>query len=233
MTEESKFERGYGLALLRYHRARERAHAEFARDLAVLVGEDMVDVPQLKGAIQRRIAGLPQLATADGMTAGEVARQLAYDEANTYTALNSLEKAGLVEVVSGATPRRWRLTVKHRRDRILRLSRLVPKGRWTTYGEFSIAVYDNWRMAITVGRVASKNPAFANPHRVLRSGGVIPPDWADDEGRGPEECERRLREEGVSFNDNGQADPNRFIGWEELKRLLEQHESEEDLEDAA
>jgi hypothetical protein len=38
--------------------------------------------------------------------------------------------------------------------------------------DFSIAAYDNVKMAITVGRVAAKNPAFVNPHRVLGSGGA-------------------------------------------------------------
>lgn len=124
------------------------------------------------------------------------------------------------------------MDIKHRRNRILRLSRLVPEGRWTTYGHFSIAVYDNVRMAITIGRVAAKNPAFAHPHRVLWSCGEIKDRWIDDEGRGPEECERRLRSEGVAVTDR-HADPEKFVGWEGLKALLEAEEQATGLDEAA
>jgi O6-methylguanine-DNA--protein-cysteine methyltransferase len=41
-------------------------------------------------------------------------------------------------------------------------------GEWTTYGDMAIAVSDNIRLARTVGRVAAKNPAFANPHRIRK-----------------------------------------------------------------
>jgi alkylated DNA nucleotide flippase Atl1 len=124
------------------------------------------------------------------------------------------------------------MTVKHRRNRILRLSRLVPEGRWTTYGDFSIAVYDNVRMAITVGQVAAKNPAFAHPHRVLWSGGLIKDVWSDGEGRGPEECERRLVAEGVDIT-NRHADPEKFMGWEDLQALLRAEEDATGLDEAA
>lgn len=228
----AKLQRDYLRAQLNYHRARERAETSLLRALAVLLEEDVSEAPVPKGEIQRRIVRLSELGTETGITAGEVAKRLSYDEANVYTVLSSLEKAEVLETVPGAAPRRWRLTLKHRRDRILRLSRLIPEGTWTTYGDFAIAVYDNWRMAVTIGRVASKSPAFANPQRVLMSGGKVHEEWKDDEGNGPEECVRRLGEEGVPFIDD-RADPERFIGWEQLKALLEADEAREGQDGAA
>src|SRR4051812_45878224 len=219
------------LAEARLHRRLAEAHEGYARDLAAAVGSEEVEVPQLKGAVQRRIIALPEMFTEVGMSAGEIARTLDYDEPNTHTVLKSLRDAGVAEHVEGATPRRWRMTVKHRRNRILRMSRFVPEGRWTTYGDFSIAVYDNVRMAITVGQVAANNPAFAHPHRVLWSGGLIKDVWRDDEGRGPEECERRLQTEGIRVT-NRHADPDKFIGWEELKKLLQAEEEASGLDEA-
>jgi alkylated DNA nucleotide flippase Atl1 len=218
------------LAKIKLHRALERAHGDYAQSLAAELGEDVVEAPALRGAVQRRIAALPNLATIEGMTAAEIAAELGHDEANTYTAVNGLEKLDMVELIDGSHPRRWRLTTKHRRNRVLRLSRLISPGRWTTYGEFSIAVYDNVKMAITVARVASKNPAFANPHRVLSAGGHVSEDWRDGSGGGPEVCKERLREEKVWLTKEDRADPEFFLGWEELQHLLEEAEAGEDVD---
>lgn len=68
--------------------------------------------------------------------------------------------------------------------------------------------------------MAAKNPAFSHPHRVLKSGGFVPDGWRDDEGRGPEECRRRLEAEGIRFADDA-ADHACFVGWEELRALLD------------
>lgn len=215
------------LAKIKFHRALERAHGDYAQSLAAELGEDVVEAPVLRGAVQRRIAALPSLATIEGMTAGQIAGELEYDEANTYTAVNGLEKQEMVELIEGSNPRRWRLTTKHRRNRVLRLSRLIPAGRWTTYGEFSIAVYDNVKMAITVGQIAAKNPAFANPHRVLNAGGLVNEEWSDGRGGGPKVCKERLREEKVWLPAEDRADPDSFAGWEELQRLLKEAEAED------
>lgn len=221
------------LAEIKLHRALERAHGDYAQSLAAELGQDVVEAPALRGAVQRRIAALSNLATTAGMTAGQIAAELDHDEANTYTAVNGLEKLDMIELVEGSNPRRWRLTTKHRRNRVLRLSRLIPAGRWTTYGEFSIAVYDNVKMAITVGQVASKNPAFANPHRVLTAGGIVSEEWSDGRGGGPEVCKERLREEKVWLTKEDRADPDRFLGWEELQRLLKEAEAGEDSDHVA
>jgi alkylated DNA nucleotide flippase Atl1 len=210
------------------------AYEEHARTLlaAIEAGAAPEEIT-VRGKVQKRVFGLPSMFTERGMSASEVASDLAYDEANAYTVLDALVKAGHVEHVPNATPRRYRMTVKHRRDRILRLSRLMPRGYWTTYGDFSIAVYDNWRMAITIGQVASKSPAFMNPHRVIWSGGVVTDKWKDDQGKGAEECLRRLAEEGVIFPDGKHADGNLYIGWQKLKELLEADEASDRLDEAA
>ena len=220
-------------AEVRLHRDLARAHDGYARALGALLEEvEDQQVPELRGPVQKRMIALPEMFTERGMSAGEIARLLDYDEPNTYPVLKSLSDSGVAEQVEGATPKRWRMTVKHRRNRILRMSRLIPDGRWTTYGDFAIAVYESNKMAITVGRVASKNPAFTKPHRVLWSGGEIKESWEDDEGRGREECEERLLAEDIGVT-NHYAEEKKFIGWERLKKLLEADEEANDLDVSA
>ena len=90
--------------------------------------------------------------------------------------------------------------------------------------DIAIAVGGNVRLARSVASVAAKNPTFANPHRVLLKGGVIAADWRDDDGKGPEECERRLRADGIDFDEDGTADQKARSGYEELQaRLAEIH----------
>lgn len=229
MAEVGAMNREAALIALNFCRDIEHAMGRAAAGLAALLEEDVAEAtPPVKGTWQRKIARLPGLSLEQGMTAGEVAREVAYDEANTYTVLNALEKSGLVERVPGSTPKRWRLALKHRRDRILRASRVIRLGEWTTYGDIAVAVADNVRLARTVGRVAAKNPAFADPHRVLKAEGVIPPEWRDDDGRGPEECERRLRDEEVPFTDDGRAAPQARIGYEQIKARLAEMDAEDD-----
>lgn len=221
-----------GQAEARLHKRLAEAHDAYAHELSGIFGQaDVAEGPKLRGSVQRRIVGLAGMFTERGMSAGEVAGELDYDEANSYGVLKSLTESGIAEEVEGSSPKRWRMEVKHRRDRILRLSRLIPEGRWTTYGEFSIAVYDSVKMAITVGRVAARNPAFAAPHHVLWSGGEIPDGWEDDEGQGPEECERRLEAEGIKVKDR-HAERKKMLGWEELKDLLQADEETSDEEPA-
>jgi alkylated DNA nucleotide flippase Atl1 len=71
------------------------------------------------------------------------------------------------------------------------MSRLIPKGNWATYGDVAIAVYGSRNMAVTIGRVARHSPAFVNPHRVLKAGGVIADEGEDNEGNGPRRLARR------------------------------------------
>jgi alkylated DNA nucleotide flippase Atl1 len=229
MTEGAGAGREAALIALNLFRDLEQAMGRAAAGMAALLEADVAEeAPAVKGAWQRKIARLPGLSLEQGMTAGKIAHGVGYDEANTYTVLNALEKSGLVELVPGSSPKRWRLGVKHRRDRILRASRVIRAGEWTTYGDIAVAVADNVRLARTVGRVAAKNPAFANPHRVLKNGGVIPSDWRDDDGRGPEECERRLRHEEVPFTDDGHTAPSAYVGWSVIKDRLAEIDAEDD-----
>jgi len=233
MFRFTDYERLRAVADARLAEAIASAHDEHARTLRAAIEVEVSPPPAIKGPVQRRAFSEPEMFTERGMSAGELAKTLEYDEANIYTVLAGLEKAGHVEQVPGYAPRRYRMVLQHRRNRILWLSRLVPRGRWTTYKHFSIAVYDNWRMAITIGQVAMRNPAFANPHRVIWSGGIVKDAWRDDDGRGPDECRRRLQEEGVNLIDGEIADPQQFIDWEELQALLNADEASDRLDDAA
>ena len=200
-------------------RSIERATAEAGAALTGMLDEGAEEsIPTVRGTWQKKIAPLAGFLLAQGLTAGEIAREIEYDEANTYTVLASLEKSGLLKEIDGTSPKRWRLADKHRSDRILRASHLIEKGEWTTYGDLAVAVSGNVKRARSVARIASTNPAFANPHRVLNAGGKIHPDWHDDEGLGPEECERRLRKDGISFVD-GKAQGIR-INYETIQERL-------------
>jgi alkylated DNA nucleotide flippase Atl1 len=205
------------------------AASRYATELRTMVPDEEPDPVSVRGPIQRRIVRLPELFTDGGMAASEVARSIDYDEANVYAVLSSLERGGSLEQVSGANPRRWRFAPRHRTDRVLRLSRLVPEGRWTTYGDFAIAVYGSPQMARAIGQAAARNLAFAKPHRVLNARGRIPPGWRDDEGRGPDRCAELLAQEHVRLDAYGKADPKRFVGWRELKRLLDDEPLPDDV----
>jgi hypothetical protein len=227
-------------AKARLHQALSDAHGSYAASLEALAQEAVsTGEATAKGNVQKRILRLPELGLLAGLTAPHISRKVGYDEANTYTVLKALTKQGALEQVEGTSPQAWRLSLKLRRNRVVRLSRLIRSREWTTYGEFAIAVYDNWRTAVVVGRQAAHNPAFANPHRVVgtnpsQPGGTIPEGWQDDEGQGPEECARRLRADEIPVTEAGGVyvvDPDKsfFVGWEELRRRLMTEEADEGL----
>jgi O6-methylguanine-DNA--protein-cysteine methyltransferase len=196
--------------------------AAFGRCRERLLGslDEEADVPIVRGDRQRAIASLKELFGPAGMTAGEIAGKVRYDEANTYTVLDSLVKTGLLELVPNASPRRWRMAERHRRDRVLLASQLIEPGEWTTYGDVAIAVYGNVRMARAVGQSAAWNPAFSNPHRVIGRSGIIPAGWQDGRGGGPETCRRLLERDKVSFDDRGRAKPQFYVGWQQIEDRL-------------
>ncbi len=176
----------------------------------------------------RKFLRLDALGLERGMTTRQISSASGIeDEPNAEKVLRQLEKAGLIEQVGGVSPKHWRLTRDQRRDRILRMSRLIPRGRWTTYGDFAVATSGNIRAARAVSRVAAKNPAFANPHRVLAKGGTIPDGWKDDEDRGPEECARRLEGEGLDLQ-AGRAPQGQRMYHDELRARLEESEAADD-----
>lgn len=206
-------------------RSAERA----ASRLSALVDDDIEETtPEVRSVWGRKVMRLEELGIERGMTTKQISKAVGMnDEPNAEKVLAQLVKNNIAELVPSASPKRWRLTQEQRRNRILRVSRLVPKGHWTTYGDIAVAVSGNIRLARPVSRVAAKNPAFANPHRVLEKAGTIPEGWIDDEGQGPEECERRLVAEGVKF-DRGVADRSQRISHDELQALLAASETEDD-----
>jgi hypothetical protein len=234
MSNESS-ENQHHLATIRFHRGMARLHGEYADALAMLTETvETPDAPQLRGSLQRRIVSLDGMLSERGMTSKEVAAATTGDEPNSHTTLKGLVDKEIVETVKGASPQRFRLAVKHRRDRVLRLSRHIAKGEWTTYGDFSIAVYDSSKMGLTVAQVARRHPAFANPHRILQSEGTVSPNWRDeDDDKGPEECIRRLTEEGVWDAARDRAKDAHFVKWEELRRRLEEDMGSDELDTAA
>jgi alkylated DNA nucleotide flippase Atl1 len=189
--------------------------------------EDGEEESSIRSTWGKKFLRLGPLGLEHGMTTREVSSASKMnDEPNADKVLAQLAKQGSIELVPNSSPKRWRLTRDQRRNRILRASRLVPEGRWSTYGDIAIAVSGNIRVARAVSRVAARNPAFANPHRVLEKAGTIPPGWKDDEGKGPEECERRLAAEGLQLVD-GKAPSEHRVNHEELEALLVARETEE------
>ena len=103
-------------------------------------------------------------------------------------------------------------------ERIIRLSRSVPEGRWTTYGTISEIVYGHRRGAQTVGSVIRAEGHVDSAHRTLRAGGKIAPEWRGV-GGGEEECLRRLRRERIWDDSRDRARPDRLIDADQLRRL--------------
>ncbi len=186
------------------------------------------DAPAIRSLWAKKILRLEALGHELGMTTKEISSAVGLDdEPNAEKVLAQLAKGGNAELVPDTSPKRWRLTLDQRRSRILLASRLVPEGRWTTYGDMGIAVYGHLRGARAVSRVAAKDPAFANPHRVLAQDGTIPGGWKDDEGQGPEECARRLAREGLELHD-GRVPKEKRMYHEELEERLEAAEADRD-----
>ena len=172
------------------------------------------------GPRQRQAYDLLRRVSAEGIKTSELAEAMQYDVPNTYLTLKSLVNRGLVEMVPGSSPQRWRpIRGRGSSAPYIAAAHLIRPGEWVTYGDVSIAVRGDDRAARAVGRAAATLPDFPNPHRILQRGGVIPEGWRDGEGRGPEECLRRLMTEGVMFKD-GHADKGRHLAWEELRQRL-------------
>jgi alkylated DNA nucleotide flippase Atl1 len=105
-----------------------------------------------------------------------------------------------------------------RTEHIIRLSRFVPEGRWTTYGTISEIVYGHKRGAQTVGSTIRGEGHVDSAHRTLRAGGKIAPE-RHGVGGGDEECLRRLRRERTWDDTRDRARPDRFIDANALRRL--------------
>jgi alkylated DNA nucleotide flippase Atl1 len=179
-----------------------------------------VEVPIGRGERQRQILELPDLAAEDGMKTSDVANEINYEVPNTHSTLQALERNGLVELVSGASPQRWRLAPRYRNTApvFMRIASRVKHGEWTTYGDISIAVRGDTKAARGVASTAAKNLKFPHPERVLKEGGFISPNWVDSAGRGPDYCKQLLMDDDIDFDEEGRADPAKRVSWDELKR---------------
>jgi alkylated DNA nucleotide flippase Atl1 len=197
----------------------ERAAARYADRLATTFeADEQESAVRVRGERQAEILAIPDLFTTRGLSVGEISRTINYDEANCHTAVKTLEKQGLLEVAFEGTPRRYRLALQYRRDKILRAARVIPEGRWTAYGEVGIAATGNKVAARAVARSAAYNPAFPAPWRVINADGSIPEGW-HGYGGGPEKCRELLEAESVTFED-GRADPAKKMRWEEIEAAL-------------
>jgi alkylated DNA nucleotide flippase Atl1 len=156
---------------------------------------ESVALPTARGPRQQEIAELLVAAPDEGWKTSLIAQLVKMDQPNAYLALQALQKQGVVELVPGADPQRWRLLPRYRqRQQIFAAAGLVHLGEFTTYGDISVVVYGHARGEQAVGQVAAKSDHFPYPHRVLGKGGSIPPHWTSGTA-GPEEAARRLRDE--------------------------------------
>lgn len=195
---------------------------QFVRDYTADVTLDTTE-PEVTGLGSRQQQAYEVLLAGpeEGLKTAEVAAAMGgYDVPNAYLTLKSLVNRGLVEQVPGSSPQRWRANrSRGSSGPYLAAAQFVRAGEWTTYGDVSIAVRGDDRAARAVGRAAATLPDFPNPERILQAGGVIPDGWRDSMGRGPEECRRRLAEQGIAFK-GIHADPAKRLPWEELRRRL-------------
>lgn len=214
-TPEAKLARAVATALFAYAEDLDNVDVETVR-----TETDVADPAEEHnlGKRQRQIVELPDLVQEAGLRTADIAAAIDYEVPNTYSALQALARSKIVELVPNKEPQHWRLARRYRpnAEAFMRIAAYVERGEWTTYGDISIAVMGDHRGARGVGRAAAAIPSFPNPHRVLMQGGVISPDWKSDEGLGPEECRRRLEEDGVQFDEHDAADPKSRVNWDEL-----------------
>lgn len=204
-----------GHALVRY-----ADQVRAGEEKAITAIADSLDEVSL-GSRQREVVDILRGAGEGGSKTSEVSDAINYDQANTHMTLRALQARGIVEEVPGVRPTRWRLAAPYRAnaDPYLEVAALIRPGEWTTYGDISIAVRGDTRAARAVGRAAATLAHFPNPHRVLKEGGVIPPAWhpTDDPTPNPEECRRRLQDEGVRFDrSTSRAKREHYVSWDEL-----------------
>jgi len=180
---------------------------------------DQPEIPLGRGARQQQILDLPGLLTEQGMKTADIAAAIDYQQPNTWSTLRSLDRAGLVELVGGRAPQRWRLATRYRATVavFIRIAAQVHAGEWTTDADISLAARGDTKAARTVARAAGALAQFPHPERVLTEGGVISPAWRDSDGHDHTHCRRLLHQQGVRFS-GGRADPGQRVTWDELHR---------------
>lgn len=106
------------------------------------------------------------------------------------------------------------------RRRIVDAAGVLRPGEWTGYGDISEVVYGHSGAGPAVGAVMPRSECAVFAHRVLRTSGEISPGWRDGDGRGSQECARRLRAEGVEVDAALVAHRRHHVAAEELRRRL-------------
>ena len=93
----------------------------------------------------------------------------------------------------------------------------LPVGHWTTYGSLADAV---GTAAQPLGAHVATCEQCSNAHRILKSDGVVAPNfrWSDPEDR--RDPTEMLRAEGAFVN--GKPDPDRELSSDDLQALIEQ-----------
>jgi alkylated DNA nucleotide flippase Atl1 len=187
------------------------------------LGADLLGqaAPHPRGPRQQQIVDvLLNEEGEDGLKTGEIAAAISMDQPNAYTTLQSLQGQGIVEMVPGVQPQRWRLVQQYRRSRrIIDVANAVRSGEWTSYGEICFLTYGHYQAGLAVGRVMSTSPDVRHAHRVLEHTGHIPDGWVGV-GGGPDECKRRLVAEGVEVSDDMFAHMRHFVDHEVLSTRL-------------
>jgi alkylated DNA nucleotide flippase Atl1 len=223
-SPEAKLARAMCEALAVYAEEKVRQEAEGAVLPKPTAPDDALPTP--RGPRQKDVAEVLVAAPAEGWKTGEIARMVEMDHANAYLTLQALQRQGIAELVLGSDPQRWRLLPRYRqRQAILRAAALVRRGEFTNYGDLSQVVYGHGRGGQAVARVATTDPEFPTPHRVLAKGGLIPANWAFADGTGSaEDAERLLRKEGVKIlhDEDGHryAHPRHYVDQEKLSARL-------------
>jgi hypothetical protein len=87
--------------------------APSSKPLQYVKGPDLVDI--LPGYRQRAVAKFMSGVGADGASTREVNDGIGYDFSNTYTTMHRLKDLGIVELVAGVQPQRWRLAARYRK----------------------------------------------------------------------------------------------------------------------
>ncbi|PZG13454.1 hypothetical protein C1I95_23665 [Micromonospora craterilacus] len=166
----------------------------------------------------KQILELPQMATADGMEAAEIAAAIGCDECNIYRVLRLMELHRLLES-TGVKPRRWRLSARlHTMGAVyVRLASRLRPGEWTTSGDISIAARGDTRAATAISDAVRAAPSFPHPERILLDGGRIDPTGRHGRDGGIDRCRELLEQQGVRFAGEA-ADPAQRVLWDELRR---------------
>jgi alkylated DNA nucleotide flippase Atl1 len=208
-----------GTACLDY--ARDLRHSD-VRTAELTIEPDADPAGELAlGARQREMVDVLRVADDDGLTTAEISQRMGgHDTANAHMSLKGLEARSVIEQVPGRRPIKWRLAPRYRAtaEPYLAVAEHIQAGEWTTYGDVSIAVRGDTQGARAVGRAAATLEHFPNPHRILQSGGRIPEGWRTtaSEVPNPEVCRERLENDGITFDENGRASRDNYVGWDLL-----------------